>query len=323
MRARVTVTVARRRPQRRPAVARRRERGPRPRIALVGAYDLVGGDEPGEREAVGHALAEGHDVGLDAVVLGAEHGPGAAEAGDHLIEDQQRVELARHRLHRRQPVGRWDHVARRPLDGLDDDGGQRTGGVEPDELPQEVDAGEAARRVLELERAAVAVGIGRQVVADRQRPELVLELAAHQAEHARGLAVEAAPESHHLVLLGVGPRQAQGALDGLGAARVELGALERGIGRDLRQALQQLEARLAGERTGGDPLRLLAEGVRQRRVAMAERGHADAGHEIDEGVAVDVHQQRALAVVHGDTGQLRQRLRARRQVGPLGVDDGA
>ena len=70
-------------------VERRKTRsrvGPQP----AELHDLAPPDQRGEGEAVGHALAEGGEVGPDAVGrLRAAEVP--AEAGDHLVEDEERA----------------------------------------------------------------------------------------------------------------------------------------------------------------------------------------------------------------------------------------
>ena len=50
----------------------------------------LGGQRGRERQvAAGDALGEAEEVGRDAFVLAGEHPPRAAEAGGHLVEDQQ------------------------------------------------------------------------------------------------------------------------------------------------------------------------------------------------------------------------------------------
>ena len=107
--------------QRVAAVARRR--GARQRERL-GGHDRVGGDHGAHRIPRRHPLPHRHDVGRDAVVIAAEHPARAAEAGDHLVGDEERAVLARDRVHARQEaVGRHD-VAGGALHRLDDDRGR-------------------------------------------------------------------------------------------------------------------------------------------------------------------------------------------------------
>ena len=63
-----------------------------------GAHDLFAAGHRGDRIAIGHRLGEGGDVGLDAME-GLNAALGDAEAGLHLVDDQQHAifvaELAR------------------------------------------------------------------------------------------------------------------------------------------------------------------------------------------------------------------------------------
>ena len=82
----------RRRGQRVAAVARRRRARQRERL---GGDDLVGRDHarsPGNPDPM--PFPDRHDVGHHVVVIAAEHQTGAAEAGDHLVGDEQRAVLA-------------------------------------------------------------------------------------------------------------------------------------------------------------------------------------------------------------------------------------
>ena len=155
-------------------------------------------------------------------------------------------------------------------------------------------------RVARAERAAIAVGVRHLVRARHHRPELVLERRAHQRQRAHRLAVEAAPEADELVLAGVRLREPQRALDRLGAARVELQAVDA-VGRRVpREPLDQLDARLAGERADRRLRRLLLHRLDPGRVRVAERVDVDAADEVEERVAVDVGDRRALGVVDDD-----------------------
>ncbi len=70
--------------------------GARVRVAAVGdhAHDRARAADGGHREAAAEALGQGREVGHDAVpLLGAA--AAEAEAGDDLVEDEQRAVLAR------------------------------------------------------------------------------------------------------------------------------------------------------------------------------------------------------------------------------------
>ena len=78
---------------------------------------LVGGVNPAEgRVAAGEALAADHDVWHDAPVVHAELSPGPAEAGHHLVGDEQDAVRVTDRPHVGPPVVRWQQGARRGSD---------------------------------------------------------------------------------------------------------------------------------------------------------------------------------------------------------------
>ena len=81
------------------ALAAVAEIGLPPNVEIVSGLQRVG--DPGvamrdaERQPVRDALRHRHDVGLDAVVLDAPHlAAGAAEAGLHLVADEEAAVLA-------------------------------------------------------------------------------------------------------------------------------------------------------------------------------------------------------------------------------------
>ena len=53
----------------------------------------------------------------------------------------------------------------------------------------------------------------------------------------------------------------------------------------------------------------------QRRMAVAERRHADAGVEVEEAIAVGVDDDGAFAAFEREPGELRDLLDARREIG--------
>ena len=82
----------------------------------------------GERKAGRDRLGDGHQVGLDAVVLDREHLPGAAEAGLHLVDDEDDpVLVADPAQPAHELLGRDDEAAL-ALHGLDDDRRDLLGG---------------------------------------------------------------------------------------------------------------------------------------------------------------------------------------------------
>ena len=59
------------------------------------ARRVVGDEQAADRQAVREALRERDEIGPHAELLEGEERPGAADAGLHLVEGEQRVELAR------------------------------------------------------------------------------------------------------------------------------------------------------------------------------------------------------------------------------------
>ena len=77
-------------------------------------------------------------------MLEAEHLAGPAEAGDHLVHDEQGAQVAGEYLHGGQPLGGRHHIARGPLDGLHDQRRHRAQARGLDLLASQVDAGHGA-----------------------------------------------------------------------------------------------------------------------------------------------------------------------------------
>ncbi len=248
------------------------------------------------------------------------HQPRPSEAGEHLVGDQERLVLARDRLERREIARRRNDVARGALDGLDDDRRDLATGLILDDVAHVVGAGDAALGVAQPQRAAIAVGVRRRVLAGQERPQPVLEVAAEESQHAAGLAVEAAPEADDFVLARRRLGQAQGRLHRLGAAREELDAREA-VGREAREQLEQLRAGLGGKAAKGQLLDLALEALDVVRMAVADTAHADASDEIDVRVAVHVGERAALAAGHGQPRVEREGLQPGRDVTLLALED--
>ncbi len=69
-----------------------------------------------------------HEVRHDLVLGAGKERAGAAEAGDHLVGDEEDVEVAAELAHRLHPAsGRHEHAAR-PLDRFGIEGGNALGG---------------------------------------------------------------------------------------------------------------------------------------------------------------------------------------------------
>ena len=130
------------------------------------------------------------------------------------------------------------------------------------------------------------------------------------------------PAADELVLAGVALREAQRALDRLGATGVHLQAVHAVRGRVLREPLEQLDARLARHRADRRARRLLLDRLDPRRMRVTERADRDAADEVEERVAVDVGDRGALCVVDDDAGHQRVALRARREVRVFALPQG-
>src|SRR5579872_1273701 len=96
------------------------------------------------------------------------------------------------------------------------------------------------------------------VHARREWPLMIAIAAAQEADHARGLAVIAAPEADELEFLADRLGEPERGLDRLRAAREQLD-----MGDPLRQQrahqIEKMGARLGGETAEGHPLELLLE----------------------------------------------------------------
>src|SRR5690242_21831874 len=84
--------------------------------------------------------------------------------------------------------------------------------------------------------------------------------------------------------------------------------------RRLAEHAESLGALRRRESAHDQPRGLARERLRERRMAVAETGDRDAGEKIDEHVAVNVGERRALAVIEGQTGEQRDTLTAWRDM---------
>src|ERR1700733_13807225 len=209
-------------------------------------HTLKGRSDSAQGKAAANALADRHDVGLQPKVIGGPHLAGAAEADQNLVGDEKRARLRRDLAHRVDEVVRRNHVARRSLHRLDDDRRELALRVVLDDIAQVLGAGQAARRMLQVERTAVAIRIGRMMHARRKRPLMVAIAAAEHADDALALAVEAALEADELELLGHRLGEPERRLDRLGAARKQL-EMSEALRQERGDKLEEARPRLGGE----------------------------------------------------------------------------
>ena len=73
---------------------------------LRGVHHFGAAGDGREREAARERLGHRHEVGLETVVLGGEHRPGAAEAGLDLVDDEQDAVLAAESREQCRPIRR-------------------------------------------------------------------------------------------------------------------------------------------------------------------------------------------------------------------------
>ena len=179
-------------------------------------------------------------------------------------------------------------------------------------LARQVGAGDPARRVSELQRAAVAVREGKHV-SGRRRPVGALIAGAVHRQGAHGLAVEASPEADHLVLAGGVLGQAEGALHRLRAARVELHAVDA-RGRQPGHFVDQVGAGRAGEATHRGFFDLRVQRFPVGGMAVPQRVHPDAADQVDVPVPVHVLDHRSLRALDGDAAHQCESLQPRREV---------
>ena len=99
--------------------------------AVMPLRGLGGGEAGAERKSAAERLGERHDVGGDAGALVGEQLAGAADAGLHLVEDQQQAVLVAELAQRAQELGRHDAHAAFAHDRLDQD----RAGRRPDRAP--------------------------------------------------------------------------------------------------------------------------------------------------------------------------------------------
>ena len=230
------------------------------------------------RQAAGDGLREAQEIGRDTVLLEREHRPGAAEAGLHLVEDQERTALTAQTRRLGDELARGRTHTALALHELDDErrGLARDRGVERLRLV-EWDVRGAREEAVAAERLAILRPPGRGERAHRLPVE-----ATHRRDDPR-------PLRRH-------SRELQRALDRFRAAVAEEVAVELGR-KDLREPVVQLGPPVVVEELGArrESARLLRDRVGHRAIPMSERRHALATDAVDVRTAILAVERRALA----------------------------
>ena len=144
-----------------------------------GVLDVAAHHDAAQRQvAGGHALGERHDVGLDVPVREREPAPGAAEAGDHLVADEEHLALRAHLAHEPEVVVVRHQHAAAAMNRLGDERGHRVLALARDGLVEQ------PRRRLARRLAGPGVLL----------PVRVTRRDVHEARHAR---LEHLPVSGH------------------------------------------------------------------------------------------------------------------------------
>lgn len=234
-------------------------------------------------------------------MLAGEPAAGPAEAAVDLVEDQDPALAVAQLAQAAQEPGGRDHETAATLDRLHDD--RADGGVAP--LRFLDDPGDP------FERGALAAGLVRAAFGERRETDAGEELrlegrpevrARGHGERAEGEAVVGALEGNHATAA----RPERGGLEG-GLDRFRAGAAEDGdaelAGRERGQAFEEAELGLGGvdvaERVG-EGRGLTRDRGDHIRVGVAGEGDAEAGGQVDEGIAVDVAHGRAARLVPED-----------------------
>ena len=277
--------------------SRARRRSPSSRRRRRGRC-RAGRSAPTGHVAARERLRHRDEVGLEAPVLEREHAAGAAEAGLHLVDAEERP-VAAAELLRALEVAGLGEVDALALHGLDEE--------ERDVLAREL----ALERLEVVERHAREAG--------EQRLEAVAELgAAARGQRAERQAVEAVLGRDDARPLRRGAAELDRRLDRLGAGVREEDAVDRG-GQPLDERLREPR----GDRRDAElhrvrrlRLQVLDQRRLDARVVAADREHAEAAEQVEVLGAVRVGEVRAVrarpALVEADRPQHADELRVDR-----------
>ena len=235
-------------------------------------------------------------IGLDAVALAGEQRAGAPEAGLHFVGDEEDAVLVAEIDQHLEIVRRRRDESAFAENRLGDHGGDffvRDHALEG--VFEMARAVEIAGRILQRIRAAIAIRERNAIdlAGKRRESGLVRMRLAGEGQRHHGAAVEGVFEGDDAGTLGVGARDLDRVLDGLGAAVHEDRLLRKLAGRDFVHALGEADVALVRRDLHAgvqEAVELIFHRVDDRFLAMADVEAADAAGEIEVAVAVDVFE---------------------------------
>ncbi len=266
----------------------------------------VGDDHAAERRVSGrHALRERDHVGLEPVPDGAEPLADTAEAGDHLVRDEQDAVRVAQRAYALPVASRRGEATAGVLHRLRDHHRDRLGALEDDRVFQLGEQGGAERVLIVTERMPVGVGVADEVRRDGGRCERCAGVdQAGERERTQRCAVVRDPARDDLVPQRLAvvcvplPGQLVGGLVGVAAAGGEEDPVEV-AGSEFGQLRRESDR--AG--VGDEPVRheherrelLLCGRTDLRAVVVSEVRAEQAGQSVDEPAAVRVEEVTTLS----------------------------
>ena len=291
-------------------------RGARERVPAVGhpsrvrasgerLVDGVAHEHPTERHGTGvHALREDQEVGSDSVVVDAEPAPGTAEAGEHLVRDEDDPVLGAQLADPAQVAGRRHDHPRAAGHGFQDQARDRRRTLEQDHL---LEVGERSLALLlrcaRPERRAVEERAEEVDGARRARVRRPPARVTGQVDRGRRGSVVRAVGGQHLRSTRVKACQPHRVLDGLRTARGEEHVTEadRGHLHDQPRRLATDVRGMAG-RQRAQPVRLLPDRRHDARVLVTQVGEDQLGREVQVAATVGVVDVAARAAHEGGDG---------------------
>jgi hypothetical protein len=291
------------------------------RVAAVGAahpadvggvHDVCAAGDGADRHARAERLGGDDDVGRQAVVLQREQPARAGETALHFVGDHHDAVLVAELANPLQEAGRHRHESAFSLNRLDDDRRHLRrvdlrGEREFELLDPPVDALLGAHAL----RAAIDVGHWQPHDLRGERTHAFLEEAvlAREAQRQQRAAVVRALETDDGWPPGVRACCLHRVLHRFGAAVGQQRLLREAAGCHLVEQLAHAHVRFvrAHERAHvHEFLRCFVHRLDDGGWAVAHGQRADAAHEVDEGVAVDVVYERAFRALDYDIGRLTE-----------------